>query len=134
MITTDPNEYVRQLTRSNFGPACWFETVDFAHKTNSTVSGCLTDNLLPPAPSRWPELMSISTLSEYLDMSSASIRSLITQGVLPEATAAPTPRLKRWKRSVVDEALQKIADRRTSHGLSMTDALASKNTRAKGGH
>jgi hypothetical protein len=77
--------------------------------------------------------MSISTLAEYLDVSSATVRSMVSKGIIPDATAAPSPRLKRWKRSVVDEALQKIADRRTPHGLSMTDALMSKNSRTKGG-
>ncbi len=132
MITTDPNEYVRQLSLSNFRFANWAE-FDFANEANSTVAGKLSDKLPPSSPSRWPELMSISTLSEYLDMSSASIRTLISQGVLPEATTAPTPRLKRWKRSVVDETLQRIADRRVSYGLSMNDALMSQNSRAKGG-
>jgi uroporphyrinogen-III synthase len=34
-----------------------------------------------------------------------------------------TPRLKRWKRSEVDETLQRIAERKYSVGPSMADAL-----------
>lgn len=73
--------------------------------------------------SRWPELMSISTLAEYLDMSTSSVRNLILNGVIPDATTAPTPRMKRWKRSEIDEALRLFADRKCSVGPSMTDVL-----------
>ena len=102
MITTDANEFVRQLSSSVRRPAYCAEP-EAKKKPDPAASCNLSDK--SPLPSRWPELMSISTLSEYLDMSSASIRTLITQGVLPDATTAPTPRLKRWKRSVVDKAL-----------------------------
>lgn len=86
---------------------------------SETIS--LPDRVMPS--SRWPELMSISTLAEYLDMSTNSVRNLIVNGVLPDATTAPTPRMKRWKRSAIDETLQRLADRKCSAGTSMTDAL-----------
>lgn len=132
MITIDANDFVRQSSLSSCHPVNWDE-FSTANGTKQSVSDNLTDKLTPLMPARWPELMSISTLSEYLDMSSASIRSLISQGVLPDATAAPTPRLKRWKRSVVDDALQRIAERKASHGVSMADALMSQHSRSKGG-
>lgn len=132
MITTNADEFIRQSRLSGYHPVRLGE-FDADYKIKQTMSVNPPDKLTPMTPSRWPELMSISTLSEYLDMSSASIRSLITQGVLPDATAAPTPRLKRWKRSVVDDALQRIADRKTSLGVSMADALMSQHSRNKGG-
>lgn len=83
---------------------------------------------------RWPELMGISTLAEYLDMSEASVRKLIGQGVLPHATTAPSPRLKRWKRSVVDEQLQRLADHGHNRGKSMDTVLAGRIAVNRGGH
>ena len=93
-------------------PEMWF-------RNSETIS--LPDRVMPS--SRWPELMNISTLAEYLDMSTSSVRNLILNGVLPDATTAPTPRMKRWKRSEIDETLQRLADRSCSVGPSMSDVL-----------
>jgi len=83
---------------------------------------------------RWPEMMSISTLSEYLDMSASSVRSLVAEGVLPPPSAAPRPKLKRWKRSIVDDALNKMSERRTAVGNTMDDALRSFTANHQRGH
>lgn len=81
---------------------------------------------------RWPELMGIATLAEYLDMSEASVRKLVNQGFLPAATTSPSPRLKRWKRSVVDERLQRLADHGHSGGKSMESVLAGRAATKRG--
>lgn len=106
MITTDPILFRKQLVHQPFQ----FHNLPEPAKA-------------PVQKARWPELMSISTLAEYLDMSISSVRNLIINGILPDATTAPTPRMKRWKRSVVDETVQRFADRKCSVGRSMTDAL-----------
>lgn len=106
----------------------------FPHIVSNPPTTDLTD--FAPAKSvkvRWPELMGIATLAEYLDMSEASVRKLIDQGVLPPATTAPSPRLKRWKRSVVDERLQRIADHGRSGGKSMDAVLAGRIASNRGG-
>lgn len=124
-ITTDPDVYMRHLvlheTTPNLMPFGGLRT---------------TDPVSPqaePKPARWPELMTISTLAEYLDMSLNSVRKLIENGVLPEATTAPSPRMKRWKRSVIDDALLRIADRKCTDGPSMSDVLRAGRGNAKYG-
>ena len=91
----------------------------------------LPDRVMPS--SRWPELMNISTLAEYLDMSQNSVRNLIANGILPAATTAPSPRLKRWKRSVIDDSLPRISDRKSSDGPAMSDVLRTTQAHKKGG-
>lgn len=83
---------------------------------------------------RWPELMGISTLAEYLDMSASTVRALVDKGILPPPTTAPSPRLKRWKRSVIDERLQRLAEKNSGPGMTMDHAIQSLMTSSKGGH
>lgn len=72
---------------------------------------------------RWPELMSITTLAEYLDMSVSSVRRLVRDGALPPACTAHTPRLQRWKRSNIDSFLTKMSDRNRATVPSMDSAI-----------
>lgn len=120
-ITTNPDEFVRQLHSYTHG-----NTEVLAHRMYQNVCLPIDKPELPhmsTSPSRWPELMSISTLAEYLDMSESSVRKLVADGILPNPSTAPTPRLKRWKRSEIDDTLQRIAERKHSVGPSMADAL-----------
>ena len=135
MITTDANDFVRQLNSSDCRPvySAYSAEIDAADKTSFPASVKLSDQLPSVSPSRWPELMSISTLAQYLDMSTSSVRNLVSEGVLPDATTAPSPRLKRWNKSVIDNTLQRIIDRKSSHGLSMADALKTAQPRSVGG-
>jgi len=106
----------------------------FPHVVSLPPTPSVTD--IAPAKSvkvRWPELMGITTLAEYLDMSEASVRKLIDERLLPPATTAPSPRLKRWKRSVVDERLQRLADQGHSRGKSMDSVLAGRIAANRGG-
>lgn len=120
-ITTNPDEFIRHLS-----PPMQGSTEVLAKIMTPNVCLPIDKPELPhilTSPSRWPELMSISTLAEYLDMSENSARKLVANGFLPNPSTAPTPRLKRWKRSEIDETLQRIAERKYSVGPSMADAL-----------
>ena len=124
-ITTDPDVYNRQLILQTTSP-----------NLSPFLRSSTTDPVSPRAeskPARWPELMTISTLAEYLDMSLNSVRKLIENGVLPAATTSPSPRMKRWKRSVIDDALLRIADRKYTDGPSMSDVLRASHGSAKYG-
>ncbi|UTS82237.1 helix-turn-helix transcriptional regulator [Phaeobacter piscinae] len=81
---------------------------------------------------RWPRLMNVSTLANYLDMSVTTVNNLVRSGVLPPPTIAPTPRLKRWSREVVDEHFRQKSDE-VAIGPSIDQVMANSSVKFRGG-
>lgn len=132
MITTDTKKYTVRLSQNLYPRSL---ARDLCQNLETSSHSAQRAKRKPPlaSPSRWPQLMSISTLAEYLDMSASSVRNLISDGVLPVAATAPSPRMKRWKRSEIDVALQRFTDSKSPIGPSMTDALRTVQSRTSGG-
>lgn len=90
MITTDPLVFQRQFS------------------LNSQNMHPMPEPSDPPARSaRWPGLMSLSTLAEYLDMSPSTASKMVKSGQLPPPSIAPTRRLQRWSRNTIDAFFEK---------------------------
>jgi len=66
--------------------------------TNYSVEAtCLT-------PTRsWPAMMGLTTLAEYLDMSTNSVKKLVAIKELPQPVLDLSPRLRRWSKIQIDE-------------------------------
>ncbi len=90
MITTDPLVFKRQFS------------------LNSRTMHPMSESSDPPVRSaRWPGLMSLSTLAEYLDMSPSTVRKMVKSGQFPPPSVAPTRRLQRWSRDTIDVFFEK---------------------------
>ncbi|MBO9474015.1 helix-turn-helix domain-containing protein [Shimia sp. R10_1] len=83
--------------------------------------------------SRWPGMMSIATLAEYIDVSVSTASNLVRTGQLPPPTIAPTPRLKRWSREDIDQYLHRSSDHIAS-GPSIDELLGVASTKSRGGY
>lgn len=81
---------------------------------------------------RWPGLMSLSTLAEYLDMSTTTVANLVKAGRLPAPVSSPTPRLKRWSKKNIEDHFYRISD--DKHSSPSIDQLMAKSfSKSKGG-
>jgi predicted DNA-binding transcriptional regulator AlpA len=78
----------------------------------------------PAAPARWPEFMKITTLAEYMDMSTSGVRKLIESGIIPGPGLVASIRTKRWRKSEIDEVVARRIEARTN-GPSLSDLLHS---------
>ena len=81
---------------------------------------------------RWPGLMSLSTLAEYLDMSTTTVAKLVKAGRLPAPVSSPTPRLKRWSKASIDDHFHKRSDDK-HHGPSIDQLMAKSFSKSLGG-
>ena len=116
MITTNPTDFQTQTTLRNY----------IFNQTPEAQSG-------PATKFRWPGLMNLTTLAEYLDMSVTTVSGMIKTGQLPPATVAPTPRLKRWSRASIDAHFQKAIEVKAG-GPSIDDLMARPSAKYRGSH
>lgn len=93
MITTDPLVF-----QSQFSP------------NSQTMQPMSESSDAPVRSARWPRLMRLSTLAEYLDMSPSSVSQMVKNGHLPPPSFAPTRRLKRWSRDTIDTFFEKKSE------------------------
>ncbi len=106
MITTNPIEFQKQISLHNHS---------FQPKSASRPEH--------QPKVRWPGLMNLSTLAEYLDMSASTVSNMIKDGQLPPPTVSPTPRLKRWSRECIDAYFEKKLEAKMK-GPSIDDVMA----------
>ena len=59
------------------------------------------------APPIWPELMNDRTLGQYLGVSPRTVWRMVATGDLPKPLTMPGGRLARWRKSVVDDAIER---------------------------
>jgi predicted DNA-binding transcriptional regulator AlpA len=125
LITTNPDQFSR-LVRAR--PA--FAIPEVAHPewtAGTEVDGLtapFTPAKAPVVPPRWPEFMNITTLAEYMDMSTSSVRKLIESGIIPGPGLVTSTRTKRWRKSEIDEVVARRIEARAK-GPSLSDLLHS---------
>jgi predicted DNA-binding transcriptional regulator AlpA len=117
VITTLPSEFLQQI-RSHPG---FTRMVPVSEKPRA------------PAIRKWPGMMSLSTLADYLDVSVSTVSTMVKNGQLPPPTIAPTPRLKRWSRQSVDEYFQRASEKEIN-GPSIDDLMAKSTMTKRGGY
>lgn len=126
MITTDPEAFTGQFAHpypNAFDALMWKPPI--MPMTPDNADAPPADLLkMPVAPARWPEFMSITTLAEYLDMSTSSVRKLIESGIIPGPSLKTSIRTKRWRKSEIDEVVARRVEAR-SKGPSLSDLLHS---------
>jgi len=124
MTTTDPEVFTGQFAHpypNAFDALMWKLPITAMTPDNANTSPV---DLLktPTAPARWPEFMSISTLAEYLDMSTSSVRKLIAIGVIPGPSLVTSIRTQRWRKGEIDEVVARRIEIRAK-GPSLSDLL-----------
>jgi predicted DNA-binding transcriptional regulator AlpA len=58
-------------------------------------------------PARWPRLMNRDGVAEYLSVSVRHVDVLVKQGLIPSPRFRPSPRMVRWDKVDIDEALDR---------------------------
>lgn len=124
MITTSPESFTGQFANpipNAFDALMWKVPITSVPSDNANTPPA--DLLkMPVAPARWPEFMSITTLAEYLDMSTSSVRKLIAIGVIPGPSLVTSIRTQRWRKGEIDEVVARRIEARAK-GPSLSDLL-----------